>query len=56
MSLLAQVAVEDRPIPKVKDEGDVVVKNKLTALCGSDLHICEPSPCWLLPPPPLPSG
>lgn len=34
-----QVAVLDRPIPRAKDAGDVVVKVHLAALCGSDLHI-----------------
>jgi threonine dehydrogenase-like Zn-dependent dehydrogenase len=33
-----KVEVEDRPIPKVLEPTDVVVKNKLSALCGSDLH------------------
>ncbi|KAB8078262.1 chaperonin 10-like protein [Aspergillus leporis] len=33
-----KVAVEERPIPKVQDSGDIVVKVTYTALCGSDLH------------------
>ncbi|PWN52092.1 GroES-like protein [Violaceomyces palustris] len=33
------VQVLDRPIPRPKDVGDVVVKVHLAALCGSDLHI-----------------
>ncbi|KNG81664.1 hypothetical protein ANOM_010239 [Aspergillus nomiae NRRL 13137] len=33
-----KVAVEERPIPKIQDAGDIVVKVTYTALCGSDLH------------------
>jgi threonine dehydrogenase-like Zn-dependent dehydrogenase len=29
-----KVAVEERPIPKVQDSGDIVVKVTYTALCG----------------------
>lgn len=28
------VAVEERPIPKIQDPGDVIVKTSYTALCG----------------------
>lgn len=33
------VVVEDRPIPKIKDPGDIIVKVDKTALCGSELHV-----------------
>lgn len=33
-----EVAVEDRPIPQIRDPTDVIIKVKATALCGSDLH------------------
>lgn len=29
-----KVAIEDRPIPKIKDPGDIIVKVAYTALCG----------------------
>ena len=29
-----KVVLEDRPIPKIKDETDVIVKVMYTALCG----------------------
>lgn len=32
------VAVEDRPIPRVKEPTDVVVRVQYSGLCGSDLH------------------
>ncbi|CAO1636211.1 unnamed protein product [Parajaminaea phylloscopi] len=34
-----KVVVEERPIPRVQDPTDVVVKVELAALCGSDLHV-----------------
>ncbi|RAH41454.1 GroES-like protein [Aspergillus brunneoviolaceus CBS 621.78] len=34
-----KVAVEERPVPRIQDARDVVVKVKYTALCGSDLHV-----------------
>ena len=33
-----QVAVEDRPYPKIQKPTDAVLKVSSTALCGSDLH------------------
>ncbi|EXF73054.1 alcohol dehydrogenase GroES-like domain-containing protein [Colletotrichum fioriniae PJ7] len=33
------VSVEQRPIPTVQDDGDVIVKVQATALCGSELHV-----------------
>lgn len=29
-----KVELEDRPIPKVKEPGDIIVKVEYTALCG----------------------
>ena len=34
-----EIAVEDRPIPRIKEPGDIVVKVTYTALCGSELHV-----------------
>jgi len=34
-----QVAIEDRPIPRIQDPKDIVVKVRYTALCGSELHV-----------------
>jgi threonine dehydrogenase-like Zn-dependent dehydrogenase len=34
-----KVTVEDRPIPLVQEPTDIVVRTKLSALCGSDLHV-----------------
>ncbi|KAF2728645.1 GroES-like protein [Polyplosphaeria fusca] len=34
-----KVIIEDRPIPKIKDPGDIIVKVDKTALCGSELHV-----------------
>ncbi|KAJ9625125.1 hypothetical protein H2203_005080 [Taxawa tesnikishii (nom. ined.)] len=42
-----KVVIEDRPIPKIKDAGDIIVKVDYTALCGSELHVFrghQPSP------------
>ncbi|KAF2422846.1 GroES-like protein [Tothia fuscella] len=42
-----KVAIEDRPIPKIKDPKDIIVKVEYTALCGSELHVYrghQPSP------------
>ncbi|CAG8972824.1 hypothetical protein HYALB_00001243 [Hymenoscyphus albidus] len=33
------VQVEDRPIPKIIDPADIIVKVKYSALCGSELHV-----------------
>lgn len=32
-----EVAVEDRPVPKIQNPTDVVLRVTRTALCGSDL-------------------
>ncbi|RYN42636.1 hypothetical protein AA0112_g1449 [Alternaria arborescens] len=34
-----KVVIEDRPIPKIQDAGDIIVKVEKTALCGSELHV-----------------
>ncbi|EOD51673.1 putative alcohol dehydrogenase protein [Neofusicoccum parvum UCRNP2] len=42
-----KVALEDRPVPKIQDSTDIVVKVEYTALCGSELHVFrghQPSP------------
>ncbi|KAI4177161.1 MAG: hypothetical protein LQ343_000643 [Gyalolechia ehrenbergii] len=42
-----KVVLEDRPIPKIKDDTDIIVKVIYTALCGSELHVFrghQPSP------------
>ncbi|KAF1834382.1 GroES-like protein [Decorospora gaudefroyi] len=42
-----KVVIEDRPIPQIRDEGDIIVKVEKTALCGSELHVYrghQPSP------------
>ena len=33
------VALETVPDPKIEASTDVIVKNRLTAICGSDLHV-----------------
>ena len=41
------MAIEDRPIPKIKEPTDIIVKVIYTALCGSELHVFrghQPSP------------
>ena len=34
-----QVVLEDRPIPKIQDPKDIIIKVEYTALCGSELHV-----------------
>ncbi|KAG6042018.1 hypothetical protein E4U41_007114 [Claviceps citrina] len=34
-----KVSVQERPVPKILDSGDVIVKVEATALCGSELHV-----------------
>ncbi|KAL2000126.1 hypothetical protein VTN02DRAFT_3526 [Thermoascus thermophilus] len=34
-----KVAVEDRPVPKIQEPTDIIVKVTYTALCGSELHV-----------------
>jgi len=34
-----KVEVEDRPIPKIQDPTDIIVKVTYSALCGSELHV-----------------
>ncbi|TDZ20898.1 putative zinc-type alcohol dehydrogenase-like protein YbdR [Colletotrichum orbiculare MAFF 240422] len=33
------ISVEQRSIPKIQDEGDIIIKTQMTALCGSELHV-----------------
>ncbi|KAK7960847.1 dehydrogenase-like protein [Apiospora saccharicola] len=33
-----KVSVQERPVPAIKDERDIIVKVQSTALCGSELH------------------
>ncbi|KAI4866915.1 GroES-like protein [Hypoxylon rubiginosum] len=33
-----KVSLQQRPVPKIQHEGDIVVKVHATALCGSELH------------------
>ena len=40
-----KIAVEDRPIPKIKEPEDVIVKVIYSALCGSELHVFR-VPCF----------
>ncbi|KAL2164390.1 hypothetical protein VTH06DRAFT_3606 [Thermothelomyces fergusii] len=42
-----KVAVEERPVPKLRDLKDIIVKVQYTGLCGSELHVYrghQPSP------------
>jgi len=42
-----EVAIEERPIPKIQHQTDIIVKVGYTALCGSELHVFrghQPSP------------
>ena len=34
-----KIAVEDRPVPKIQESTDIIVKVIYTALCGSELHV-----------------
>lgn len=34
-----QISVQDRPVPKLLDDRDIIVKVSATALCGSELHV-----------------
>jgi alcohol dehydrogenase len=34
-------AVEDRPIPEIRDAADAIVKITHTTICGTDLHILK---------------
>ena len=35
---VANVTVEDRPVPQIQDARDAIVRVSVAALCGSDLH------------------
>ncbi|KAI0014144.1 GroES-like protein [Xylariaceae sp. FL0662B] len=34
-----KVSLQQRPVPKIQQDGDIVVKVDATALCGSELHV-----------------
>ncbi|KAL5113272.1 hypothetical protein ACEQ8H_008864 [Pleosporales sp. CAS-2024a] len=34
-----KIVIEDRPLPKIKHQTDIIVKVDKTALCGSELHV-----------------
>ncbi|KAI1327983.1 GroES-like protein [Xylariaceae sp. FL0255] len=34
-----EVAVEMRPVPTIQEPGDIIVKVRYTALCGSEMHV-----------------
>ncbi|CAK7245672.1 MAG: hypothetical protein STHCBS139747_007257 [Sporothrix thermara] len=34
-----KVSLQDRPVPQLQDDHDVIVKVQATALCGSELHV-----------------
>lgn len=34
-----KVAIEDRPVPTIQDDTDVIIKVRYTALCGSEMHV-----------------
>ncbi|KAL5395307.1 hypothetical protein PMIN06_004812 [Paraphaeosphaeria minitans] len=34
-----KVVIEDRPVPTIKDQTDMIVKVDKTALCGSEMHV-----------------
>ncbi|KAL7896022.1 GroES-like protein [Trichoderma sp. TUCIM 5745] len=33
------VSIQDRPVPQIQDDEDIIVKVSATALCGSELHV-----------------
>ena len=33
------VEIEERPVPKIKEPTDIIIKVRYTALCGSELHV-----------------
>ena len=35
-----KVAVEERPVPRIQDAGDILVKVTYTALCGRFVFFC----------------
>ncbi|WP_342627949.1 zinc-dependent alcohol dehydrogenase family protein [Nguyenibacter vanlangensis] len=36
-----RMAVEERPVPEIRDPGDAVVRMTKTTICGTDLHILK---------------
>lgn len=50
-----RVSLQDRPIPTLQEDTDIIVKVGYTALCGSELHVFrghQPSPTGCVPLPP----
>ena len=35
----SEIALEDRPVPKILDDRDAIIKVTLTTICSSDIHI-----------------
>ena len=35
----SEIALEDRPVPKIQDDRDAIIKVTLTTICSSDIHI-----------------
>ncbi|KAM5509545.1 S-(hydroxymethyl)glutathione dehydrogenase/alcohol dehydrogenase [Fusarium oxysporum f. sp. lycopersici 4287] len=36
---LYKISVQDRPVPQIRDERDIIIKVYAAGLCGSELHI-----------------
>ena len=34
-----KIALENRPVPKIQDDRDAIIKVTLTTICSSDIHI-----------------
>ena len=34
-----EIALENRPVPKIQDDRDAIIKVTLTTICSSDIHI-----------------
>ncbi|KAI1246895.1 hypothetical protein MGN70_010780 [Eutypa lata] len=34
-----KVSLQQRPVPRIQEDGDIIVKVQATALCGSELHV-----------------
>ena len=34
-----EIVLEDRPVPKILDDRDAIIKVTLTTICSSDIHI-----------------
>ncbi|MCJ1232034.1 hypothetical protein MMC12_008715, partial [Toensbergia leucococca] len=42
-----KVTLEDRPIPKIKDSTDIIVKVIYSALCGRAINLVQKASLWL---------